>query len=229
MDRPIDTYFVQGQQRFHIENLCEALVPNSFCFVNETKTVYLMTNGSYDPTTVEIITPVNEVVIMLASDDVYNPVKNIIIDNVAIQHSAWNIERTQQADGAAAAFLLYAAVFVANASSIVMSNVEINHTGVYGLWINTGTSTLSLTDSLVTDTGAGGIWIGRTLVPIPIMGMSLRMFSVTPFLCGASILMKVHPIFWFPIMLFTTLVGHLYFNIMMRIIPSSIMSLHVHR
>jgi hypothetical protein len=45
----IGTFIVQGTRRFHIENLCEALVPNSFCFVNETKTIYLMTDGSYDP------------------------------------------------------------------------------------------------------------------------------------------------------------------------------------
>ena len=176
-DRPIGTYVVQGQRRFHIENLCEELIPNSFCFVNETKTIYLMTNGSYDPMKVEIITPVNEIVMMLASDDVYNPVKDVIIDNVAIQHSAWNLLRNQQADGAAAAFLLYATVFVANASSIVMSNIEISHTGAYGLWVNTGTSILTLTGSLVTDTAAGGIWIGRTLVPIPRSASFIKILS----------------------------------------------------
>ena len=176
-DKPIGTYYVQGQRRFHIENLCEALVPNSFCFVNATKTIYLMTNGSYDPTKVEIITPVKEIVLMLASDDVYKPVENIMIDNVAIQHSAWNIDRIQQADGAAAAFLSYATVFVANASTIMMSNVEISHTGAYGLWVNTGTSILTLTDSLVTDTGAGGIWIGRTLVPIPRSASFIKILS----------------------------------------------------
>jgi parallel beta-helix repeat protein len=176
-DKPIGTYVVQGQRRFHIENLCEALVSNSFCFVNETKTVYLMTNGSYDPTKVEIITSVNDIVVKLASDDVYHPVEDVIIDNVAIQHSAWNIDRTQQADGAAAAFLNFAAFFVANASCIVMSNVEISHTGAYGLWINTGTSDLNLVDSLVTDTGAGGIWIGRTLVPIPRSASFIKIIS----------------------------------------------------
>ena len=57
---PIGEFLLEGKQRFHIENLCEALISNSFCFINETKTIYLMTNGSYDPTNVEIITSVNE-------------------------------------------------------------------------------------------------------------------------------------------------------------------------
>jgi hypothetical protein len=45
-DRPIGYYKYQGNQRFHIENLCEALTSNSFCFVNATKNVTLMTDGS---------------------------------------------------------------------------------------------------------------------------------------------------------------------------------------
>ena len=99
-DAPIGTYAVQGQRRYHIENLCEELVPNSFCFVNESKTVYLMTNGSYDPTKVEIITPVNEIVTSIASDDATKPVEDVIIDNVAIYHGAWSLGRTEQADAA---------------------------------------------------------------------------------------------------------------------------------
>lgn len=47
---PIGQFEAQSHKRFHIENLCEALIPNSLCFVDETKTVYLMTDGSYDPT-----------------------------------------------------------------------------------------------------------------------------------------------------------------------------------
>jgi hypothetical protein len=60
---PIGTYVIQGQRRFHVENLCISFVPNSFCFDNATKTVYLMTDGSYDPTKVQIITSMNEFVV----------------------------------------------------------------------------------------------------------------------------------------------------------------------
>ncbi len=157
---PIGSDVLAGQRRFHIENLCEALAPNSFCFVNETKTIYLMTDGSYDPKKSEIITSVNETVVSLASDDINNPVEDIIIDNVAIQHGAWNIDRTEQAEAASAAFLTSVALFIANATSIIISNVEISHTGSYGLRIKEGTSHINLINSLITDTGAGGVWIG---------------------------------------------------------------------
>ena len=46
----IGKYVAQGQRRFHIENIYEALVPNSFCFVNESRTIYFMTDGTYDCT-----------------------------------------------------------------------------------------------------------------------------------------------------------------------------------
>ena len=174
---PIGQFLIQGQHRFHIENLCEALVPNSFCFVNETKTIYLMTNGSYDPTTVEIITSVNEIVVELVGDDVTKPVEDVIIDNVAIQHGAWNITRHEQADTASARFLKSTALFIANATSIVISNVEISHTGSYGLRIKEGTSNIDYMNSLVTDTGAGGIWIGDWMTPISLLTSSINVIS----------------------------------------------------
>ena len=77
--QPIGTYGIQGNRRFHIENLCEALVPNSFCFVNETKTIYLMTDGSYDPTKAQIITPINEFVVLVAGDDIKPSSREILL------------------------------------------------------------------------------------------------------------------------------------------------------
>ncbi|CAF2860443.1 unnamed protein product [Rotaria sp. Silwood2] len=174
---PIGTYVTQGKRRFHIENICQALISNSFCFVNATKTVYLMTDGSYDPTTAQIITSINEFVVLLAGTDITNPIENIIIDNVAIQHSAWNIGRTQQADSQAAAFLNSAPLYIANATSIVISNVEISHTGSYGVWIKEGTTNVNIFNSLVTDTGAGGIRIGQMISPVPTPTTFIKIIS----------------------------------------------------
>jgi hypothetical protein len=174
---PIGPDVVSGKQRFHIENLCEALVPNSFCFVNETKTVYLMTNGSYDPTKAEIITSVKEIVVSIASDDATNPVEDIIVDSVAIQHGAWNIDRTALAEGPSAEFLTSAALFIDNATSIIISNVEISHTGSYGLRIREETSNIIFMNSLVNDTGAGGVWIGDRTRQIPVIANISKILS----------------------------------------------------
>ena len=176
-DRPIGEFVVQGKRRFHIENICKALVPNSFCFVNQTKTVYLMTDGSYDLTKAQVITSVREIVMAIAGIDVNKPIKNIIIDNIAIQHSAWIIGRTQQADSQAASFLESAALYIANATSVVISNVEISHTGSYGVWIKEGTNNINILNSFVSDTGAGGIRIGQMISPVPSSTTSIKIIS----------------------------------------------------
>jgi hypothetical protein len=154
---PLGMFPIQGNKRFHIENLCEALIPNSFCFVNATKTVTLMTDGSYDPNKVQMITSVNEFVVQVAGIDANQPVTDIIIDNVAIQHSAWNIDRNEVTDEQATAFLQSAPLYIANATHIIVSNTEVSHTGSYGIWIREGTTNINIMNSLVTDTGSGGI------------------------------------------------------------------------
>ena len=173
----IGTFEPQGNHRFHIENLCEALAPNSFCFVNETKTVTLMTDGSYDPNKAQIIASINEFVVVVAGVDVNQSVSDIIIDNVAIQHSAWNIERTEQADYQATSFLQSAPLYIANATNIVVSDVEVSHTGSYGIWIREGTNNINIMNSLVTDTGSGGIRIGQIISPVPTPTKSVNIIS----------------------------------------------------
>ncbi|UJR14456.1 hypothetical protein I4U23_001453 [Adineta vaga] len=176
-DRPIGAAVAQGQRRFHVENMCTALSANTFCFVSATKTVYLATDGSYDPNQSEIITPINEIVMTVAGDDVTNPVEDIIINNIVIQHSAWNIDRTQQADAQAASFLTYASLYIANATAIIISDIEISHTGSYGVWIKEGTTNINILNSLVTDTGAGGIRIGQMIEPVPTPTTSIHIIS----------------------------------------------------
>ena len=173
----IGTFEPQGNHRFHIENLCESLTPNSFCFVNATNTVTLMTDGSYDPNKAQIIASFHEFVVQVAGVDVNQSVTDIIIDNVAIQHSAWNIGRTEQADYQATAFLQSAPLYIANATHIVVSDVEVSHTGSYGVWIKEGTTNINIMNSLVTDTGSGGIRIGQMVSPVPTPTQSVNIIS----------------------------------------------------
>lgn len=176
-DRPIGSMQPQGNRRFHIENLCEALTPNSFCYVNATKTISLMTDGSYDPRQAQIIAPINEFVVIVAGRDINDTVNDLIIDNVAIQHSAWNIGRTQQADAQATAFLQSAPLYIANATSIIISDAEVSHTGSYAVWVKEGTTNINIINSLITDTGSGGIRIGQMISPIPTPTSSVNVIS----------------------------------------------------
>ena len=145
----IGKYVAQGQRRFHIENVYEALVPNSFCFVNESRTIYFMTDGTYDPNKEQMIAPAQEMVLTLSGNDTNNPIEDVIVDNIVIHHGAWNIRRDQKADSGAA-------LFISNAKEIIISDIEISHTGSYGLTISDGTSDINFMNSFVNDTGAGG-------------------------------------------------------------------------
>jgi len=173
----IGEFPIQSQNRFQIENLCEALIPNSFCFINETKTIYLMTDGSYDPTSVDMITPIHENVLSIIGNNATQPVENITMDYISIQHGAWNIATHAIGEGSSARFLKSVALFIANSSSIRLSNIEISHTGSYGLRIGEGTSNIIVIDSLVTDTGAGGIWIGEWSTPVSLITSSINISS----------------------------------------------------
>jgi hypothetical protein len=131
----------------------------------------------YDPTKVQIIASLNEFVVIIAGEDVNKSAEDIIIKNVAIQHGAWNINRTEQADNQAASFLESASLYIANATSIIISDVEVSHTGTYGVWVKEGTTNINIINSLFTDTGAGGIRIGQIIAPIPTPTSSVNVIS----------------------------------------------------
>ncbi len=90
-----------------------------------------MTDSLYDPNKVQVIAPMKEFVVIIAGEDVNRSVEDMIISNVTIQHSAWNLGPTEQA----AAFLQSASVYIDNSTAILISDVEISHTGSYGIWI----------------------------------------------------------------------------------------------
>jgi len=56
-------------------------------------------------------------------------------------------------------------------------NVEVSHTGSYGVRIRESTSNINLISSLVNDTGAGGVWIGERYRSIPILANYSKVIS----------------------------------------------------
>ena len=165
--QPIGTFGEQAARRFHIENVVEALTPNTFAFNSRTRTIHLMTDGSYDPNLSRIVAPTRESVMNLAGNDIDHPLHDVLINGIAISHSAWTIGRTQQTDSQATSWQTTPALFLANATGVLVTGVEVSHTGQYGVWIQEGTSGVNILDCVVTDTGAGGVRIGQMAWPIP--------------------------------------------------------------
>ena len=160
-------YFgIQANRRYHIENAVDALTPNSFAFVNRTRTLYLLTDGSYEPSQATIVAPVQESVIRLAGNDAEHPLHDVLINGIAMRHAAWNIARDQQADNQAASWLPSAALFLANATGVLVTGVEVSHTGQYGVYVREAATGVDILDSVVTDTGAGGVRVGQMQWPV---------------------------------------------------------------
>ena len=179
-DRPIGYFGVQAQKRFHIENVCDvtdALQPNTFCYNNLTRTVTLATDGydPTDPTLPLIVTPFVQSVMQLVGFGPDQPLTNVLIDNINLQHSGWAIERTQQADSQSVSWSSTAGLMLQYADQVLVSNVALSHHGVYGIYLQEGTSAVTVIDCSISDTGAGGIRIGQMAAapPYPSTGISV--------------------------------------------------------
>ena len=161
-------YFIeQAQKRFHIENVCDAphaLQPNTFCYNNITRTVILATDGSYDPTDPNLPplrTPFVQSVMQLVGFGPEQPLTNVLIDNINVEHSGWAIDRTQQADSQSVSWSTTAGLMLQYANQVLVSNVALTHHGLYAIYLQEGTSAVTITDCTISDLGAGGIRIGQ--------------------------------------------------------------------
>ena len=161
-------YFIeQAQKRFHIENVCDApgaLQPNTFCYNNATQMVILATDGSYDPTDSTLpplVTPFVQSVMQLVGFGPTQPLTNVLIDNINLQHSGWAIGRTQQADMQSVSWSSTAGLMLQYADQVLISNVAISHHGVYGIYLQDGTTAITIIDCSISDLGAGGIRMGQ--------------------------------------------------------------------
>ena len=161
-------YFIeQAQKRFHIENVCdvpEALQPNTFCYNNVTRMVTLATDGSYDPTDPNLppfVTPFVQSVMNLVGFGPERPLTNVLIDNINLQHSGWAIDRNQTADRQSVSWSTTAGLMLQYANQVLISNVALSHHGVYAIYLQEGTTAVTIIDCTITDMGAGGIRMGQ--------------------------------------------------------------------
>lgn len=92
----------------------------------------------------------------------------ISIDGLSFQHTDWDGKHAFKMSGGvqSASFLDAAAVHLKNASNCTLSQIEVLHTGQYGVWFNDCGANNKMVSSTVMDLGAGGVRIG-TGGPLP--------------------------------------------------------------
>ncbi|MDF1814358.1 MAG: right-handed parallel beta-helix repeat-containing protein [Verrucomicrobiales bacterium] len=113
---------------------------------------------------IEAVAPVAEKLLVISGDSTNsNYVKDLHFRGLMFRYSDWQTpERGFEPSQAASP--IEAAVQVDGAQNIHFEDCEISHTGIYGLWFRKGCRDCSVTRTLVSDTGAGGIRIGETRI-----------------------------------------------------------------
>ena len=152
----------QSAQRFHLENIYEAMLDQegSFYFDSRAQKLYYHPNKNETIPTTTVILPVLETVLSIVHAD------HVTFDSISIQHSAWpgsSTNRTQPIDGRAAADYLdqsFNAVYLRNSSEISFSSVQIEHVAGYAMQIDRHCSNILIERCRIVDLGAGGIRSG---------------------------------------------------------------------
>ena len=156
-----DMGFKQGQYlRYSVENAKEGMDrPGTWYFDTERRTVYFWCDTP--PSQLEIVVPVMDTVLsVLGEREQAKRVQWVEVRDVDIAHSSWHLARGESADYQATAWLGYATVHVQYASNVLFAGLHIAHTGSYAWWCERGCTDVTLRDSALTDTAAGGVRIG---------------------------------------------------------------------
>eukprot|EP01104_Vermistella_antarctica_P019044 TRINITY_DN7285_c0_g1_i1.p1 TRINITY_DN7285_c0_g1~~TRINITY_DN7285_c0_g1_i1.p1 ORF type:complete len:778 (+),score=138.51 TRINITY_DN7285_c0_g1_i1:215-2548(+) len=116
-----------------------------------------------DPTSDDdaLVVPVlNE--ILVVQDSLGRVVSNIAFEGISIMHTVNGLGACLAAscDGQSASDNAYAAMHIYNASNIRFNGGQVLHTGSYGWWADAGTSNCTLSASVFSDLGAGGVRVG---------------------------------------------------------------------
>ncbi len=144
-----------GQTRFILENAKLMLTEPGSWFLDDTGDL------SYVPRRGEHLGKTESVAPMLEKLVEIHDATDIHFKGLRFHHAAYRMP----ADGCPpvqAAATLEAAIQIDGARRVTFENVEIAHTGTYGIWFRRGCHDCLIERSLLEDLGAGGIRIGET-------------------------------------------------------------------
>ncbi|MBM3500564.1 MAG: right-handed parallel beta-helix repeat-containing protein [Armatimonadetes bacterium] len=155
-------------QRYYVENYREALdAPGEWYLNRQSGLLAYWPLPGEDMTRAEVVAPVLRTLVRFAGEaEIGMTVDHVVFRGLSFQHAEWECERTQIADGQAAAFL-EAALMADGARSCLLEDCEIAHVGEYALWWRRGCTDCRVQRTEFRDLGAGGVRIGETVEPPP--------------------------------------------------------------
>ncbi len=143
---------------FLLENLAAGLDQPGEWFLGPDATLTYLPRPGEDPATAAVVAPVAEQLLVLAGRP-DAPVEHVEIRGLAFHHAGWACP-PGGFEPAQAAAPIEAVILADHARSVVISNCEVAHTGLYGIWLRAGCRGNRIESCLLHDLGAGGVRIG---------------------------------------------------------------------
>ena len=155
---PWPFHYWGANQRYHIENLREALDAPGEWYADTRRVYYLPLPGE-SMRTATVIAPVCQQFIRIEGT-AQRPVEYLTFEGLTFRHGQYVTPPEGHADGQAE-YTIPAVVMADYARNVRFDLCEIGHVGLYGVWFRRGCKDCSLTRSHLHDLGAGGVRIGE--------------------------------------------------------------------
>eukprot|EP00055_Hartaetosiga_balthica_P009017 m.34948 g.34948 ORF g.34948 m.34948 type:complete len:726 (+) comp6571_c0_seq1:96-2273(+) len=150
--------------RYYLENIREGLNDVGYFYFDKLSNVLeICIEKDTSPAGVPIYSPTLSELIRVEGDLGSGvTVSNLNFENLDFAHTTTDLTScfSSSCDGQSGDFLTTAAIHTIGASNIHFDNITLSHTGSYGLWFDRGTFQSTLTNSRVSDVGAGGVRVG---------------------------------------------------------------------
>jgi len=151
----------ESSQRYHIENVKEALDAPGEWFLDRDGTLSYIPLPGQNMARAEVVAPRLETFVCFAGDPANGKlVEHITLKGLAFRHGQFILPDKGQGDGQAAVSVP-AVVMADGARHVAIENCEIAHIGSYGIWFHNGCRDCRVTHCYLHDLGAGGVRIGQ--------------------------------------------------------------------
>jgi hypothetical protein len=148
-------------QRYHVENFREALDAPGEWFLDRDGTLYYKPLPGENMARAEVVAPVCEQFVSFAGEpDKGRFVEHIALRGLAFRHGQYILPDKGHGDGQAAQSIP-GMIQVDGARNVTISDCEVGHVGIYGVWFRRGCRDCRVERTYLHDLGAGGVRIGE--------------------------------------------------------------------
>lgn len=149
--------------RWRLVNVPEALDSEGEWFYDaDTRELRYRPVSGEDPATLAAVVPVLDALLLLEGDSASDaPVSHLRFEGLGFAYTDWEPDADGYA-GTQAAYAEGAAIEVIGGRELEFERITLEHTGAHGVWLREGTRDTTLSQSELSDLGAGAVKLGTT-------------------------------------------------------------------